>query len=127
MRRSFSIFLILFFALGPLSVFIDSEDANLPACCRLHGTHHCAVASRMAATMSHATQGKTPQAEAPMTCQQYPGASVLFAARGPALTVAASNLPQLHEQVRFALANYATPESTIAPSHSGRGPPPQLI
>ncbi len=44
MRRGFSILLILFFGLGPLSAFVDgSEDASLPACCRRHGAHHCAM------------------------------------------------------------------------------------
>ncbi|MGH9561717.1 MAG: hypothetical protein ACRD3S_09710, partial [Terracidiphilus sp.] len=124
MRRGFSIFLIAFFAFGPLSVFIDSEDANLPSCCRRHGAHHCAMAARMAAMMRDMASGKMPVAEAPMTCPQYPGASVLFAAPGPALTVAAANLPTLHEQVRITLAETAAPKSTAARTRAARGPPP---
>ena len=50
MRRGFSIFLILFFGLGPLSALIDgSEDASLPPCCRRHGAHHCAMYARIMA------------------------------------------------------------------------------
>jgi hypothetical protein len=123
MRRGFSIFLILFFGLGPLSIFIDSEDANLPPCCRRHGAHHCAMAMRMAAMMRDAASGNLPMVEAPPTCPDYPGLSALFAAPAPALTVAAAGLPVLREQARVALADYAAPEATPARTHAGRGPP----
>ena len=44
MRRAISIFLILFFWLGPLETLLPGgEDARLPACCRRHGAHHCAM------------------------------------------------------------------------------------
>jgi hypothetical protein len=118
MRRGFSIFLILFFGLGPLSVFIDSEDANLPPCCRRHGAHHCAMAMP-----GDAASGKMPMASAPMTCPEYPGVAALFAAPAPALTVAADGLPVLWKQARVALADYAAPEATPAHAHAGRGPP----
>jgi hypothetical protein len=123
MRRGFSIFLILFFGLGPLSVFIDSEDANLPACCRRHGAHHCAMAMRMAAIMRDAASGKMPMASAPMTCPEYPGAAALFTAPAPALTIAAAGLPVPRQQARVALADYAAPEATPTRTHAGRGPP----
>jgi hypothetical protein len=123
MRRGFSIFLIAFFGLGPLSVLIDSEDANLPPCCRRHGAHHCAMAMRLAATMRDAASGKMPMAGAPMTCPEYPGAAALFAAPAAALTVAAAGVPVAREQARVALADYAAPEATPARVHAGRGPP----
>ena len=130
MRRGFSIFLILFFGLGPLSVFIDSEDANPPPCCRRHGAHHCAMAMRMAAMtamMRDAASGKMPMVSAPMTCPEYPGLAALFAAPAPALTVAAAGLSVLREQARVALAHYAAPEETPARTHAGRGPPPENL
>jgi hypothetical protein len=121
MRRGFSIFLVLVFGLGPLSVFIDSEDANLPPCCRRHGAHHCAMAMR--AMMRNAASGKMPMASAPLTCPDYPGLAALFAVPAPALTVAAAELPALRERARVALADYAAPEATPACTHAGRGPP----
>ena len=127
MRRGFSIFLVLFFGLGPLSVFIDSQDANLPACCRRHGAHHCAMAMRMAGMERDTTSGKMPFAEAPSTCRQYPGAFVFFAAPGPALTVAAADLPKLHMQVHIAMAVSAAPDARPACTHAGRGPPLLLV
>jgi hypothetical protein len=127
MRRGFSIFLILFFGFRPLSVLIDSEDANLPPCCRRHGAHHCAMAMRMTAMMRDAASGKMPMVEAPLTCPEYPGVAALFAAPAPALTVATSGLPVLREQTRVALADYAAPEATPARTHAGRGPPPENL
>jgi hypothetical protein len=127
MRRGFSIFLILFFGFGPLSVFIDSEDANMPACCRRYGAHHCAMAMRMAAQMAvmmrDAASSKTPMFSAPATCSEFPGTAALFTAPGPALTVAATGLPVLRTQALVALADYAAPEATPAHTHAGRGPP----
>jgi hypothetical protein len=123
MRRGFSIFLVLFFGLGPLSVLIDSEDANLPPCCRRHGAHHCAMALRMAAMMRNAASGKMAMAEAPVTCPEYPGVAAWFAAPAPALTVSVAGLPMPRTRARVALADYAAPESTPARSYAGRGPP----
>lgn len=119
MRRGFSIFLIAFFGLGPLSVFIDSEDANLPQCCRRHGTHHCAMSMLMAAAMRDAA----PAISAPMTCPRFPGMAALFAAPTAALTVAAPGVPVAREQAWVAHADYAAPEATPARVHAGRGPP----
>jgi hypothetical protein len=123
MRRSFSILLILFFGLGPLSVLIDSEDANLPVCCRRHGAHNCAMAMRMAAIMHDEASGKVPMASAPLTCPNYPGLAALFTAPPPALTVAEASLLVPREQALIALADYAAPEMIPAGIHAGRGPP----
>jgi hypothetical protein len=119
MRRSFSILLILFFGFGPLSVLIDSEDANLPACCRRHGAHQCA----MTAMLRDAASGKIPMASAPLTCPDYPGLAALFTAPPPALTVAEASLLVPREQALIALADYAAPETIPADIHAGRGPP----
>ncbi len=123
MRRASSIFLILLFGLGPLSVLIESEEANLPPCCRRHGTHHCAMAMQMAAMMRDAAPGKMPAMGAPMTCQQYPGLATLFAAPAPALTASAAGLHVAQKQSDIAAGDYATPASTPARIHAGRGPP----
>src|SRR4051812_44110545 len=47
MRRALSILLVLLFGAGPLSfAFSLSDDISLPACCRRHGAHHCAMDSQ---------------------------------------------------------------------------------
>jgi hypothetical protein len=120
MRRGFSIFLIMLFGLGPLSSLIDgSEDANLPACCRRHGAHHCVVAAMAAQALS----GKTATVSAPMTCPSYPGTVALLSTVKQAL----ASTPQAGEALRpfeyVQVAAHASPRSNPAQSHAGRSPP----
>jgi hypothetical protein len=127
MRRGFSILLILLFGLGPLQSLIDgSQDANLPACCRRNGAHHCAMsapgAMRMAAAQSAET-GNTPTVSAPLTCPYYPGAIAMQTTPVQALVVAAGTV---QAQLTFAYARVATQTpllTTLARAHAGRGPP----
>ncbi|MGC9224605.1 MAG: hypothetical protein ACP5E2_11800 [Terracidiphilus sp.] len=123
MRRASSIFLILLFGLGPLSVLIDSEEANLPPCCRRHGAHHCAMAMQMAAMMRNAVSGKAPAIGAPTTCPRYPGLAAMFASPAPALTASANGSQVAQEQSRIAAGDHATPAQTPTRIHAGRGPP----
>ena len=74
MRRGFSILLILFFGLGPLSAFVDgNEDAGLPACCRRHGAHHCAMYAEIVAMRAGRGIDPTPSFSASPTCPLYHG------------------------------------------------------
>ena len=123
MRRISSIFLILLFGLGPLSVFIDSEEAYLPPCCRRHGAHHCAMAMEMAAMMRDAASGKMPAFGAPMACPQYPGLAAMLAVPAPALTASATVLQVAQRQSGIAAGDHAAPASPPARIHAGRGPP----
>jgi len=69
MRRALSILLILLFSAGPLSFALNaSEDVSLPACCRRHGAHHCAMGSMEGASGNASdTIIKTPS-----HCPQFP-------------------------------------------------------
>jgi hypothetical protein len=120
MRRGFSIFLILLFGLGPLSSLIDgSEDANLPACCRRHGAHHCAILGMAAQAQS----GQSPLVSAPMTCPSYPGAIALLSTPGEALA-ALSRMGDAPLHIEYVqIAAQTTPLSGPAQTHAGRGPP----
>lgn len=72
-RRGFSILLVLFFALGPLTAFSSaSEDAALPACCRRDGAHHCAMSVRTMAASLVVAPGAPPVAKTPSHCPFYP-------------------------------------------------------
>src|ERR1035438_8325373 len=65
MRRCVSIFLVLCFGLGPLTGMLEaSDESRLPACCRRHGAHHCAMAMQMAAMVA----GSKEMLTAPPTC-----------------------------------------------------------
>jgi hypothetical protein len=123
MRRGFSIFMILFFGLGPLSAFIDgSEDASLPPCCRRHGAHHCAMAMRMAA-MAHLPPDPRPAFNVPLTCPNYPGPSITILMPSHALTAAQAN-PHIAmtRSVARVFARKCVQESPSR-AHAGRGPP----
>jgi hypothetical protein len=124
MRRSFAILLILFFGLGPLSATLEgSDDASLPACCRRHGAHHCALAAAMAAMETNQQQDSSPVFSAPSTCPYYPGATAVLTGPAPALASAAAALPSLrtqaYRQAAFHTRILSGPERTRA----GRGPP----
>lgn len=122
MRRGFSIFLIMLFALGPLSVMVNgTDDAGLPACCRRHGAHHCAMALQMAATAQIADP--RPSFTAPVTCPEYPGPVLAILMPAHAILTAAAGR-RVQEVRGFApvsslLFVHARPGFTRA----GRGPP----
>jgi len=71
MRRAFSILFVLLFSLGPLAVAIDGDDASLPACCRRHGAHHCAMSSA-APPQSNQAGSQIPSLTAPLHCPMFP-------------------------------------------------------
>jgi hypothetical protein len=53
MRRALSILLVLLFGAGPLSfAFTANDETSLPACCRRHGAHHCAMDDQRAQSLS---------------------------------------------------------------------------
>ncbi|MGD0346422.1 MAG: hypothetical protein ABSA85_06675 [Terracidiphilus sp.] len=123
MRRGFSIFLILFFGLGPLSVFIDSEDANLPPCCRRHGAHHCAMYARIMAMRAGLGVDPTPGFSAPLTCPLYhgPASSMLMPAH--ALTAAPARFRTEPARPLVSPAEPSPTLSRLSLAYAGRGPP----
>jgi len=122
MRRGFSIFLILFFGLGPLSAFVDgSEDASLPACCRRHGAHHCAMAMQMAVMARIADP--QPSFTAPLTCPYYPGPSMTILMPAHALAAKATGLQAEPLSTPAPVAEQAEVYFATSRAHAGRGPP----
>jgi hypothetical protein len=125
MRRALSILLILSFGLGPLAATLGaSEDARLPACCRRHGAHHCAMSMGMAATMAEASSGET-MVRPPLTCSNFPGATA--AIRGPhALASTPMSLLVLLAQPHSSAAGRAIARLSQIRTRSGRAPPLSL-
>lgn len=119
MRRGLSILLALLFGVGPLGAALPGgNEASLPACCRRQGTHHCAMAGRMAS----AETGKTA-ISAPSTCPRYPGLAI-------ALLMPAHALAAIRYE--FAIRNTVAPAalpprlpslSDVSDPCAGRGPP----
>jgi len=124
MRRALSIFLILFFWLGPLAVILPaSSDSGLPPCCRRHGTHHCAMAKQMAAMMAKVSSGSTPILTAPLTCPLFPGFRAATAATTDALAAAPVSLPVLLAHAHTPAAGHAAARLSQVRTRAGRGPP----
>jgi hypothetical protein len=119
MRRGFSILLILVFGFGPLSAMVDgSEDAGLPACCRRHGAHHCAMSQGMARVPD-----PRPSFTPPLTCPNYPGPTTAILMPMHALTVSATAARQADAQRHRPVARQLAEDRAPSRSHAGRGPP----
>jgi hypothetical protein len=124
MRRGFSIFLILFFGLGPLSAFIDgSEDASLPPCCRRHGAHHCAMYARIMAMREGPRADSRPGFSAPLTCPLYHGPAFSMLMPAFALTAAPARFRTEPTHAFVAAAEQSPAFSRPSLAHAGRGPP----
>ena len=122
MRRALSIFLTLFFAIGPLTaLFGDTDDTRLPACCRRHGAHHCAMSETAMGKVLLA--GSQPAVTAPAHCPLYPQGTPATSSATQALTPA----PGLRDAIVVAPLRTAPP--LVAPANylvrslSVRGPP----
>ena len=124
MRRVSSIFLILFFSLGPLAGTLQADDeSGLPPCCQRHGAHHCTMSMHMTALMSQSTSGGRSIFTAPSTCPSFPGYTA-----GPTSTIVAlagspTGLPVLLLQAHTPTHVRTTGLLNQIRTHAGRGPP----
>ena len=127
MRRLVGLFLILLFWLGPLSVLLQADDeSRLPACCRRHGMHHCAMAASMTASR-FVLPGSLPQAAAPMHCPMYPGSSAANTVPVYALIAPASGLPAVLAEAHSPAAGRAVARLSQLRTRANRGPPENLL
>jgi hypothetical protein len=124
MRRGFSIFLILFFGLGPLSAFVDgSADAGLPACCRRHGAHHCAMYAQFMAMRAGRGIDPTPSFSAPPTCPLYHGPTFSMLMPAHALTAGSPKVRADFARAPAPAFERIAALSTPSRAYAGRGPP----
>jgi hypothetical protein len=124
MRRCFSIFLILFFGLGPLAALAeDTEDASLPSCCRRHGAHHCEMDAQKMAIRAGVAVDSTTTFSAPPTCPLYHGPALYMLMPAHALaTEAASTRAEFTRSPAPASERIAA-SSRPNSAHAVRGPP----
>jgi hypothetical protein len=124
MRRGFSIFLILFFGLGPLSAFVDSSgDAGLPPCCRRHGAHHCAMYAQIMAMRAGRGIDPAPGFSAPLTCPLYHGPALSMLVPAHALAAAATSFRAEFKRTPAPAFERMAAFSCPSRAHAGRGPP----
>ena len=120
MRRWISVLLVLFFGLWPLSGALEaSDDSRLPACCRRHGAHHCA----MTGLKAQAGSGVAPMLSAPTTCPLFPGFLAGPSAPGHALAASVAGWPVVQVQMRGLGDGPAEARMRPAGIDAGRGPP----
>jgi len=129
MRRLPSIFLILFFWLGPLAATLPAsdDDSRLPPCCRRHGAHHCAMSARMRAMMAGAASNSNPAFTAPVTCPCFPGCTAGPATATHALAASGVSLPIMLAQAHSPAAARAAARLSQIRTRAGRGPPNSII
>ena len=120
MRRTLSILMILFFGLGPLVVTMSaSDDSRLPACCRRHGVHHCA----MSPSMVSAAEPGTIEVKVPATCPYFPGYTVALNATTLALAPAPVSLPAQLAKRHSPSSGLAVARTSELSTRANRGPP----
>jgi hypothetical protein len=126
-RRVLTFTLLLLFSLpliSPLLALTANSDANLPACCRRNGAHHCTRATH---PTDPSTDAGINLSAIPQHCPAYP--AVVTSARHSDLAFHASSLifagivshptvrPQTHARARIALDI----------SRQKRGPPTDIL
>jgi hypothetical protein len=124
MRQALSILLLLFFGLGPLVATLSATDGSrLPACCRRHGVHHCAMSTDM---VSAAELGRS-NLKAPATCPYFPGYTVALNATTLALAPAPVSLPALLAELHSLAAGRAAARISQIRARANRGPPASFL
>jgi hypothetical protein len=123
MRRALTICLILFFGFGPLSAaFQESDESRLPACCRRHGTHHCAMSDFMMARMTETVSGQTTFS-APSHCPLYPNGCGVPNASVDALAPSTNGLAVLLAEDHSPVATRTAARMSQVRTRTDRGPP----
>ncbi len=130
MRRVLSLVLVLFFGLGPLAPMLTAQDdTNLPACCRRHGAHHCAMSGdSQSQTQSQIYQDEssTPAFAAPSRCPHYPAR--LARNLTPAVGLVASHTASAPSARTLRITSlHSSPLVRSIPHLSVRGPPASLF
>ena len=124
MRRALAAILVLFFGLGPLTATLQAdEDVRLPACCRRHGAHHCAMAAAMGAQMAARARNSQPALTAPSRCPLYPQHIFTTASSQPAIVPGPCAPAQTGMQHRPIDRVTAVARSQPLSYRAGRSPP----
>jgi len=127
MRRALSIFFVLLFGFGPLTATIDAAaEAQLPACCRRHGAHHCEMSSEIMAQIARIST-RVPSFTAPAHCPLYPGPAHALLPPMHALATAQDGTYQLATTTHLIAAPVARALAGPSRNAASRAPPSFLI
>jgi hypothetical protein len=124
MRRALSILLLVFFSLGPLAATLQADDdSRLPACCRRHGKHHCAMSGQMAVAAMLAASDTTSIVTAPAHCPFFPEYLAQSMAPVSALASVPATIAAPRVQAHFPSPIRASVRFRPVRARSSRGPP----
>lgn len=116
MRRALTLAIVMLFGLTPLCALIPgSAEVSLPACCRRHGAHHCAMK-----TAASQPSDSSPGFAATDHCPQY---RVQVRAITPAFVLAGSGVSHDSPECRIAPTLSGHLLASTVQTHTGRGPP----
>jgi len=121
-RRLLALSLLLLFSFplaAPLFALSASSEANLPACCRRNGAHHCQM--KMQETGTAAQQ--TTAFSTPMKCPSYPGAATLVRHNDARLHSIAGLLVETVNDPIIKVPAYAHVRIDLDTAWQKRGPP----
>lgn len=123
MRRFLSIALILLFWMGPLTAVFaaNSDESGLPACCRRHGAHHCAMSEETAAALAAENSG--PIFRAPSRCPFFPHSLAVLSGFTAGLISATAQQPDAIATLHKAASRHHSISLRAIDARSSRGPP----
>lgn len=124
MQRTLAWLLMLLFGLGPLTATLQaSDESRLPACCRRHGAHHCAMAQAMRAQVYASASGRTPAFTAPSHCPMFPRGTAAPSTSAAALAASWPAPASSRSNRLTAIASTAPVRDAARLNRSGRSPP----
>jgi hypothetical protein len=124
-RRSLSIVLLLLFSLpliSPLLALTADSDANLPACCRRNGTHHCFRTTRPAAPSAG-----TQLSDIPKPCPAYPAVVTPIRHSDLSLPTASLIFAEIISHPALKLQTQARARVALDRARQERGPPSSTL
>ena len=126
MRRLLSLGLLLLFSLpliAPVLALATGSEANLPACCRRNGAHHCAMKDHP----SQSSIDGTNLSSIPQHCPAYP--AVITPIRHGDLSFPTASLifAEIVSHPAIKLQTEARARVALDLSRQKRGPPTNLL
>jgi hypothetical protein len=125
-RRLIGITLLLLFSLpliSPVLALAGSSDANLPACCRRNGAHHCMMKMRQAKSSG----SEINLSAIPQKCPAYP--AVVTPVQHGKLSFHAASLifAEIVSHPSVKMRTQARARVALDRSRQKRGPPSDLL